>query len=93
MKLLDHVREAIRLETLQHSYRGILTLDGSRKPGVAALFPRPHLWVTLRVDLNVTADLGLTGQNVPLSSVLIGERILDGHAHITGKEFDTAGCA
>src|SRR5215831_6380718 len=47
----------------------------------------------LRVDFDVTADLGLTGQNVALSFVLIGERILDGHTHITGKELDSAGCA
>jgi hypothetical protein len=35
------------------------------------------------VDFNIAMDLGLAGQDVPLGSVVIGQRVLDGHRHPT----------
>src|SRR5262245_56634210 len=93
MKLLEQVREVVRLKHYSTRAEELLRRLDPRTPGVAALAPRPHLWAALRVDTNVTADLRLTRQDVALSLVLIGKRVLDGHTHITGKELDTARCA
>src|SRR5215471_7451302 len=45
-----------------------------------------------RVDVHVTTNFGLTGENVPLSLILLGERILHGHAHIPRQELNAARC-
>jgi hypothetical protein len=40
--------------------------------------------------INFAPDFGLAGQDITLRCVLFGERIVDGHAHVTRYELDTA---
>src|SRR5262249_14424978 len=42
------------------------------------------------VDVHVTTNFGLTGENVTLSLILLGERILHGHAHMPRQELNAA---
>src|SRR5262245_45551522 len=45
------------------------------------------------VDLDISPDHGLAGENITCSLVFTGERILAGHIHMARYELDAAGCA
>jgi hypothetical protein len=63
-------------------------LDALRQLGkdVTRAHPLPELSllaaeVPSRIDFNVVSNFGLAGQDVTLSLILFGERILHGHFH------------
>jgi len=55
--------------------------------------PETHERPSSSIDFDIALDLGLAGQDVTLSPVLIGQRILDGHRHAARDQLDATGCA